>query len=64
MYSTKEKRYYKRYHEGGRVETMIVEYTLFFNEDNYLIDVRNEYGYAVELKSECWEHFDSKYNCL
>lgn len=38
-----------------------VEYTISFNKDGRIEDIRNQNGYLIERKSECFDYFRSKY---
>lgn len=64
MYSKQEKRFYPVYSPGKPSTQVGVEYTLWFDEKNKLVDIRNEHMVSVERDSECFEFFDKKYNNL
>lgn len=58
----RESRLYPYTDRFGRDGMWRVTYTIYFNDENDMIDVRNEYGHSVEKNSECWEFFNNKYN--
>jgi hypothetical protein len=55
-----EFRYHPVINEEGKLRMKKYEYILWF-QDNQLVDIRNEFHYSVDLKSECWEFFTKKY---
>ena len=49
---------------NGKDTSFNVVYTLYFDEQHKLIEVRNQFGHTIEQKGEVWEFFDGKYNNL
>lgn len=59
----RDKRFYPYFSpRDGRYKNHVVVYTLWFNDNGTLIDVRNEYHFSVEKESEVWEYYSSKVN--
>lgn len=56
-----ETRSYPAKDKNGLPTKYRVTYELEFKE-NLLVNVRNESGFSIEKKSECFEYFSSKFN--
>ena len=64
MTSKLEKKLYINVDQEGNKSASLLEYTLWFNNDGFLVDVTNSDMVSVEKASDCWQYFDHKYNHL